>query len=334
MCHFHPLVYVLTPICSRAPLWGCVPGCLRDLHPSCFIIAYFVVFNGRPHHVTTIDPCRPTVMSTMQLPLMATHTVGPVDPPHTDMVWAEAVPTVVDLELAFAELEVSLGPIFVSCGHCRSVARPALFGPVPSLFQCLPAIRRRCCQASTLTPSVQAGSGLPIDQNADIDFHSLMSDSDLSSMFLSDFFADIPSTPDVPQASPEADVKVKNRGARVPRAPGARAARQPRKRDVKKKQPERRNFASDADFELAHLAWREARAKNNESVKRSREKARDRYNHTKKRLRSVDEERLALKSEAQFLERCVGIMVKAVASPLLLTAAEKKWLAAHLGQNR
>jgi len=69
-------------------------------------------------------------------------------------------------------------------------------------------------------------------------------------------------------------------------------------------------------------------------VKRSREKARDRYNDSKKRLRSVDEERNSLKAEAVFLERCVGIMVKAVREPLSLTEGEQKWLSTHLAQTR
>jgi hypothetical protein len=48
-----------------------------------------------------------------------------------------------------------------------------------------------------------------------------------------------------------------------------------RKREVKKKQPDRANFASDQEYTVAWEAWRLARVKNNESVKRSREKARE-----------------------------------------------------------
>lgn len=158
----------------------------------------------------------------------------------------------------------------------------------------------------------------------------LLGGSPLHSQSFADTLWDIPSVPVVPTDGDEPS----NRKAKTTRGTKSAAARAPRKREVKKKQPQRCTFNSDLDFEQAHLAWKLARAKNNESVKRSREKARDRYNHSKKRLRSVDEARNVLMSEAVFLERCVGIMVKALMSRVLLTDAEQDWLSTHLGHGQ
>jgi hypothetical protein len=107
-----------------------------------------------------------------------------------------------------------------------------------------------------------------------------------------------------------------------------------RKREVKKKQPDRANFASDQEYTVAWEAWRLARVKNNESVKRSREKARERSAESKKRLRSVEEQRRNLKSEAMFLERCLSVMTRAVHDRNSLSSREHQWLFEHLVKSR
>lgn len=103
-----------------------------------------------------------------------------------------------------------------------------------------------------------------------------------------------------------------------------------RKRDMKKKQPERANFKNDTEYEAAFQAWRIVREKNNESVKRSRVKAKNRGEQVKKRLVVVEAEGRSLKADFDFLSSSLSVLKKAVLNPFMLAPKEQSWLKKYL----
>eukprot|EP00047_Mylnosiga_fluctuans_P001913 m.222395 g.222395 ORF g.222395 m.222395 type:complete len:334 (-) comp10753_c0_seq1:170-1171(-) len=96
-----------------------------------------------------------------------------------------------------------------------------------------------------------------------------------------------------------------------------------RKRNNNKREPLREDFDSDEAYQEAWAKWRDTRDNNNESVKRSREHARQRKFDHEQLCQEREQENKLLVEEVQLLRQQVSCLSKVLQQPEALTADEQ-----------
>jgi len=96
-----------------------------------------------------------------------------------------------------------------------------------------------------------------------------------------------------------------------------------RKRNNNKREPLREDFDSDEAYQEAWTKWRDTRDNNNESVKRSREHARQRKSDHEQLCQEREQENKLLVEEVQLLRQQVSCLSKVLQQPEALSADEQ-----------
>lgn len=86
-----------------------------------------------------------------------------------------------------------------------------------------------------------------------------------------------------------------------------------------KKQPTRREFNSEAEFQIAWHQWRDDRDHNNESVKKSRLRAKQKKVIDDRRRRQQQLESRTVEQQVQDMQGEITLLIKALTTPGLLT---------------
>ena len=94
----------------------------------------------------------------------------------------------------------------------------------------------------------------------------------------------------------------------------------------KKREPMRSEFSSQNEYQLAWVKWRENRDNNNDSVKRSREAAKERRYEIQHALETRQEESQKLEESLTTMKTEVQFLKKVLKSPDALTPPEQRRL--------
>ncbi|EGD76206.1 hypothetical protein PTSG_00911 [Salpingoeca rosetta] len=95
-----------------------------------------------------------------------------------------------------------------------------------------------------------------------------------------------------------------------------------RRRPTNKKEPKRDEYASEQEFQLAWTRWRESRDNNNESVKRSRQLAKQKRDEQERIHREREQQNAQLEKLVSQMRNEVVFLNKVLKTPELLDAQE------------
>ncbi|EGD73195.1 hypothetical protein PTSG_04909 [Salpingoeca rosetta] len=109
-------------------------------------------------------------------------------------------------------------------------------------------------------------------------------------------------------------------------ASGGGVSRRRRRNIPRFVQPQRSEFESDAAFEAALERWKSYREKNNASVRKSRERARERDQLCRRVLRDTEQRRQQLVATATTLRSNLRLLLRAFHADTTLTPLEAAWV--------